>query len=115
MKRFELLIQEKHYQFLEREAKRRAKSKAQYLRDLITKRASNKTLEELVKIQAFNCEILLQISRLSQNINQIAYHLNSGFNANPEEFFRVADELKNAIQEARKDLKKNSNLLLRIV
>lgn len=115
MKRFELLIQEKHYQLLEREAKRRGKSKAQYLRDLISKRATNKALIELSKIQTFNCEILLQISRLSQNINQIAYHLNSGFMADPEEFFRVAEELKNEIQEARKDLKKNSSLLLRIV
>lgn len=115
MKRFELLIQEKHYLFLEREAKRRGKSKAQYVRDLITKRASNKALEELVKIQTFNCEILLQISRLSQNINQIAHYLNSGLEANPKEFFRATDELKNIIQEARKDLKKNSNLLLKII
>ncbi|PAF46742.1 hypothetical protein BKH41_08515 [Helicobacter sp. 12S02232-10] len=115
MKRIHLSIQEKHDQILEREAKRRNKSKSQYLRDLISKRANNKILKDLAKIQTFNCEILLQISRLSANINQIAYHLNSGFKTDPKEFFKVSEELLEHIQILREDLNKNSKLLLKVV
>lgn len=115
MKRFEIILQENHHSILQRESKRRGKTKSQYLRDLITKRAKNKSLNELLKIQTFNCEVLLQISRLSQNINQIAYYLNSNFKVDPEKFFETSKELKKEIEMLRLELNKNSKLLLKVV
>lgn len=115
MKRFEIILQKSHHLILQRESKRRGKTKSQYLRDLISKRATNKALNELLKIQSFNCEVLLQISRLSQNINQIAYYLNSSFKADPQKFFEISEELKKEVEMLRVELNKNSKLLLKVV
>lgn len=104
------------YDLLEKECKKRKKSKSSYMRDLIIKRAKNKKLAQIEEIIVMNSQILLDISRVTANLNQIAYHLNAGnFISNDEQFFETTTALKALVKEALQVIKENNLILRRIV
>lgn len=113
MKRIHFEAPEYIYNLLERECKKRKKTKSDYMRDLITKRAGNKKLAQIEEIIVMNSQILLDISRVTGNLNQIAYHLNAGnFISDDTKFYETSGELKVLVKEAIQ-LIKNNNLILR--
>lgn len=72
-------------------------------------------LELLHRTSDFNSQMLLEISRVAGNINQIAYHLNAGFNANEQHFNKQAEETKRIFAEFQNIAKQNQKLLQRIL
>ncbi|MBN2965259.1 hypothetical protein JWV37_10740 [Sulfurospirillum sp. T05] len=108
--RFELILEEETYKKLAQQAKKSNKTKAKFLRDLIEKRYGNKKLGEIERIYLLNTQIVLDISRVTGNINQIAYQLNKNevkFDSiNSEwEFYELAEELIKKVKEAMAELK----------
>lgn len=94
-----LRLNERDYERLKSIAKSKKKSISQSIRELIRERRSNKKIRNLERFLEVNSEVYLSLSRVTGNINQIAYHLNSGnFDANPDDFFRSADELKEIVR-----------------
>ncbi|SKB79962.1 plasmid mobilization relaxosome protein MobC [Malaciobacter marinus] len=86
------------------------------IRDMLNRRASLKTLASLdVQIQT-NKKALLLVSRIPNNLNQIAHNLNEGaFNFDEYKFYEKTEELKDEIKELIFELKYNTRLLEEIL
>lgn len=116
MRRIHFEAPEYIYQLLERECKKRKKTKSDYMRDLITKRAGNKKIAQIEEIIVMNSQILLDISRVTANLNQLAYHLNAGnFMSDDARFYEISSELKALVKEAIQIIKDNNLTLRKIV
>lgn len=112
MKTFSVRLSENENAILERISKRRKMSKNRIIRELVKKRGLDKRILKIEKLFEINADIILSLSRVTGNINQIAHHLNSGnFIADPKEFFEVADELKIISKEFLKISQQNQTIL----
>ena len=76
-KRFWIRISNDDYILLEKQAKKNNLSKSQLIRLYIRNEKIQKLIATLNRTNAMHLKILLEISRVAGNINQIAYHLNS--------------------------------------
>ncbi|BDB65792.1 plasmid mobilization relaxosome protein MobC [Helicobacter sp. MIT 03-1614] len=103
------------YELLNQMAKKQNISKSKFIRQLLRIEEAQKILEILDKSSKFNAEMLLEISRVAGNINQIAHHLNLGFRANEESFTQEAKETKRIFLEFQSIAKQNQKLLQRIL
>ncbi len=111
--RLEVRYDEKTHMLLEAQATKYKRTKSEFIRNLINKRASNKRLKNIELIGNFNAKVLLDISRVTGNINQIAYKLNlDSNNFDEKNFYEVTSELKMLIREHTAELKK-TNLALK--
>lgn len=112
MIRFELTLDEETHKKLTQQAKKSKKTKAQFLRDLITKRHSNQNLKEIERIYLLNTQIILDISRVTGNINQIAYQLNKQeITFDEYQFYELAEELLHKVKIVMAELKHNNKRL----
>ncbi|VEG82397.1 hypothetical protein [Wolinella succinogenes] len=115
-KRLEIRIDQETMLALEFQAKRAKKTKSKYIRDLISARAQNHKITTIYKCQQLNFEVIRLIASLTSNVNQIAYHLNSGKieEVDMNDFFKTAYELKKAAKDVKSVIAEN-NLILRNV
>lgn len=114
-KKFLLSLKATDYELLCKKAQQANTTKSRLLRQMIHNEEAQKVLELLNASSRFNAEMLLEISRVAGNINQIAYHLNSGFSANEESFAQQAQEAKRIFAEFQTIAKQNQKLLQRIL
>ena len=70
-------ISQNDLDLLTKEAKKANMSKSQLIRLYIRNEKIQKLIATLNRTNAMHLKILLEISRVAGNINQIAYHLNS--------------------------------------
>jgi hypothetical protein len=75
MKKFNFFLDEKTSINLEKQAKKYKTTKSKFLRSLINKRTGNKQLKTLERVAVHNAKVLLDLSRVPNNLNQIAYEL----------------------------------------
>lgn len=103
------------YNNLEKQRKQLKKgTKAEYLRDLINKRASLKKLSNIHQTIRINEALFRHISQMGNNINQIAHRVNEDSRAYNEEKFlekieevlKATNELKVLLKDTNKELKK---------
>lgn len=113
-KRVHISLATKDYEILCKKAELMGQKKSRVLRQLLHLEEAHNILELLHRASSFNTQMLLEISRVAGNINQIAYHLNAGFNVNEEHFERQAQETKRIFAEFHALAKQNQKLLARI-
>lgn len=113
--RFHISLTPKDYDFLCKKSSRLGGNKSKFIRQMIRLEEAQNILELLHRTSDFNSQMLLEISRVAGNINQIAYHLNAGFNANEQHFNKQAEETKRIFAEFQNIAKQNQKLLQRIL
>ncbi|SQC36307.1 Uncharacterised protein [Helicobacter fennelliae] len=114
-KKFLLSLKAADYELLCKKAQQANTTKSKLLRQMLRNEEAQKVLEILNASSKFNAEMLLEISRVAGNINQIAYHLNSGFSVDEESFNKQAEETKRIFAEFQMIAKQNQKLLQRIL
>lgn len=113
---FTIRLTEEENEILEKLAKKQKTTKSKIIKNLILKRANDKRMQNIEKLFVINSEIYLALSRVTGNINQIAYHLNSGnFIADSKSFFETAEELKQIAKEFMKFCKENQEKIQEVI
>lgn len=117
-KRFWIRISNDDYILLEKQAKKNNLSKSQLIRLYIRNEKIQKLIATLNRTNAMHLKILLEISRVAGNINQIAYHLNSEKIEKKEAFelfLKEAQNTKNIFaffkNESKQYVKEISNMV----
>lgn len=113
--RLHLSLSQQDYDILCKKSQQTGQNKSKTLRQLLYLEEAHNVLELLNRTSQFNTEMLLEISRVAGNINQIAHHLNVGFNANEERFNKEAKETKRIFAEFHNLAKQNQKLIERIL
>lgn len=111
-------ISQNDLDLLTKEAKKANMSKSQLIRLYIRNEKIQKLITTLNRSNAMHLKILLEISRVAGNINQIAYHLNSEKIQNQEAFHLFLKEAQNTKNifaffknESKEHLKEISNIM----
>lgn len=111
-------ISQNDLDLLTKEAKKANMSKSQLIRLYIRNEKIQKLITTLNRSNAMHLKILLEISRVAGNINQIAYHLNSEKIEKKEAFelfLKEAQNTKNIFaffkNESKEHLKEISNIM----
>ncbi|MDY5951507.1 MULTISPECIES: plasmid mobilization protein [Helicobacter] len=117
-KRLWIRISSSDYTLLEKQAEKNNLSKSQLIRLYIRNEKIQKLITTLNRSNAMHLKILLEISRVAGNINQIAYHLNSEKIQNQEAFHLFLKEAQNTKNifaffknESKEHLKEISNIM----
>lgn len=117
-KRFWIRISNDDYILLEKQAEKNNLSKSQLIRLYIRNEKIQKLIATLNRTNAMHLKILLEISRVAGNINQIAYHLNSEKIEKKEAFelfLKEAQNTKNIFtffkNESKQYVKEISNMI----
>lgn len=117
-KRFWIRISNDDYILLEKQAEKNNLSKSQLIRLYIRNEKIQKLIATLNRTNAMHLKILLEISRVAGNINQIAYHLNSEKIEKKEAFdlfLKEAQNTKNIFaffkNESKQYVKEISNMV----
>jgi len=114
--RFEVILDEETHKRLTAQAKKSKKTRAQFVRDLIDKRYSNERLKQIERIYLLNTRIVLDISRVTGNINQIAHQLNKQeIKFDEMHFYELAEELLQKVKEVMAELKANNKRIERVL
>ncbi|AXX92199.1 hypothetical protein CPU12_01215 [Malaciobacter molluscorum LMG 25693] len=96
--------------------KKYKKTGSMIVRNLLNKRASLKTLKFLEEQIKTNKRAQLLVSRLPNNINQIAHNLNEGaHNFDEYKFYEITEEFKDEVKELIFELRYNTRLLEEII
>lgn len=111
-------ISQNDLDLLTKEAKKANMSKSQLIRLYIRNEKIQKLIATLNRTNAMHLKILLEISRVAGNINQIAYHLNSEKIEKKEAFelfLKEAQNTKNIFtffkNESKQYVKEISNMI----
>lgn len=117
-KRLWIRISNDDYILLENQAEKNNLSKSQLIRLYIRNEKIQKLIATLNRTNAVHLKILLEISRVAGNINQIAYHLNSEKMEKKEArelFLKEAQNTKNIFaffkNESKQYVKEISNIV----
>lgn len=117
-KRFWIRVSNDDYILLEKQAEKNNLSKSQLIRLYIRNEKIQKLITTLNRTNAMHLKILLEISRVAGNINQIAYHLNSEKIEKKEAFelfLKEAQNTKNIFaffkNESKQYVKEISNMV----
>lgn len=105
-------VSEEANQSLSKLAKKVNKTKSQIMRELIKRKLDDKKTNTLLEVIAMNQDILLSLSRVTANLNQMARRANNNLLVGKDEFFFVAQELKEATKQAQEIIREN-NLYLK--
>ncbi|WP_024954369.1 plasmid mobilization relaxosome protein MobC [Sulfurospirillum arcachonense] len=101
---------------LKKLTKKYKKTEAELIRKLIDKRSNLKSLHNIERLLTFNSRILLDLSRVTNNLNQIAYQLNKQeLEFDEMEFTVLCEELIKSTKEAEAELKKNINIIGEVI
>ncbi|MBL0687828.1 MAG: hypothetical protein JJV94_08450 [Sulfurospirillum sp.] len=105
-------LDEKTYKNLTIQSKKKSLTKAKFLRKLINERVNLHNLKNIEKIHTLNSKMYLDISKVTNNMNQIAYKLNTGnFDFNEQKLYTTAEELKYLIKQVLTCINKDNNKL----
>lgn len=106
---FLIFLSQKDKTELERLSIKRKESKSAVIRKLINIEKYAKTLEQIEIYNKINAEFLYQISKIGNNLNQIAYQLNIDITRDNEaknSFAEMFENFKTILQENREKIEK---------
>lgn len=93
-KSFKLYLLDKEYQMLVAKSLQKGITKSQILREFIINSKYENMIEKIIESNTLNKEMINQIQRIGNNINQIAYHFNSN-QKSPSDISDLMKEMQN--------------------
>jgi hypothetical protein len=115
-KKFTMLLDEETESNLIKQAKKYKKTKSDFVRDLINKRVNLKSLKNLERVHSLNAKVAADLSRVTGNINQIAYQLNKQeLVFDEEKFNKLTHELIYITKTVHAEIKNNNTKIAHIL
>jgi hypothetical protein len=109
--RFNIIVTREEHEAIKKEARKRKKTMSTFVKDAVFRRMNNKRIVQLEKIVLLNEEIIIGTAKMGSNLNQIATHLNNGFEIKEEEFYALAEEIRNNTRKLTEEMKEINNML----
>lgn len=113
IKKYTIYLNDEEKEILNQIKTKKGKSGSKIIREFIACEVYSKNMENIQKLNDINETLLINLYRIGNNINQIAYQLNiqqSGshkeqFNQNAQELKQLLSEYKQALKEQKIPLK----------